>query len=262
MSLSFAIACRDLRSLRDRDKFGTWLGGICRNVTKQMLRVKTRTAPLPGRDADGDAGYCVSADEPEQEEQWDIVRKAVWKLPEAERELVVMRYFNGFSQPRISQVLDLTLTENQDIVVAMNAAPYDFNRDENLPKELKTRIQSMIDALKAKDGAARVANYNIHYVYKLAKGQVAYDPNLFGGTAEDAQNLQKGLVNVASPEELARMVASSLHSNGGEIYITSITMNKAGDHASARCVSKNGDRTVVLGPQWHNFDGGWRQVDD
>ena len=43
----FAIACRDLRSLRDRDKFGPWLGGICRNVTKQMLRVKTRTAPLP-----------------------------------------------------------------------------------------------------------------------------------------------------------------------------------------------------------------------
>ena len=104
----FAIACRDLRSLRDRDKFGAWLGGICRNVAKQMLRVKTRTAPLPGRDADGDAGYCVSADEPEQEEQWDIVRKAVWKLPEAERELVVMRYFNGFSQARISQVLDMT----------------------------------------------------------------------------------------------------------------------------------------------------------
>lgn len=100
----FAIACRDLRSLRDRDKFGAWLGGICRNVTKQMLRVKTRTAPLPGRDATS----CVSTDEPEQEEQWDAVRKAVWKLPETERELVVMRYFNGFSQARISQVLDIT----------------------------------------------------------------------------------------------------------------------------------------------------------
>jgi len=104
----FAIACRDLRSLRDRDKFGAWLGGICRNVTKQMLRVKTRTAPLPGRDADGDARYCVSTDQPGQEEQWDAVRKAVWKLPEAERELVVMRYFNGFSQAKISQVLDMT----------------------------------------------------------------------------------------------------------------------------------------------------------
>lgn len=141
-------------------------------------------------------------------------------------------------------------------------APYDFNKDEKLPKELRARIQSMINALKAKDGAAWVANYNLPYLYKLAKGQVAYDPNLFGGTAEDAQSFQKGLGNVASPEELAKRVASSLNSNGGEIYITSITMNKAGDHASAKCVSKNGDRTVVLGPQWHNFDGGWWQVDD
>ena len=155
-----------------------------------------------------------------------------------------------------------TLTANQDIVVALNAPPYDFNKDEKLPKELRARIQSMIDALKAKDGAAWVANYNINYVYKLAKSQVAYDPNLFGGTAEDAENLKKGLGNVGSPEELAKLVASSLNSNGGEIYITSIVMNKAGDHAKAKCVSKNGNRTVVLGPQWHNFDGGWWQIDD
>ena len=156
-----------------------------------------------------------------------------------------------------------TLAANQDIVVTANAAPYDFNSDEKLPKELRTRIQSMIHALKAKEGAAWVANYNLPYLYKLAKGQVAYDPNLFGGTAEDAQNFQKGLGNkVASPEELGKMVASSLNSNGGEIYITSITMSKAGDHASAKCISKNGNRTVVLGPQWHNFDGGWWQVDD
>jgi len=99
----FAVACRDLRSLRDRDKFGAWLGGICRNVTKQMLRVKTRTAPLPSEPEE------VATDgQPEQKEQWDAVRRAVWELPAAERELIVMRYFNGFSQARISQVLDLT----------------------------------------------------------------------------------------------------------------------------------------------------------
>ena len=103
----FAIACRDLRSLRDRDKFGAWLGGICRNVTKQMLRARTRPTPASCRDAIS----CVSvaADRPpEQEERWDAVRRAVWKLPESERELIVMRYFNGFSQAKISEVLDLT----------------------------------------------------------------------------------------------------------------------------------------------------------
>jgi len=100
---AFAIACRDLRSLRDRDKFGPWLGGICRNVCRQMLRVKTRTAPLPEEPAD-DAVEGRS----EQREQSDAVRRAVWELPAGERELIVMRYFDGFSQAKISQVLDLT----------------------------------------------------------------------------------------------------------------------------------------------------------
>ncbi len=105
----FAIACRDLRSLRDRAKFGAWLGGICRNVCRQLLRVKSQAAPPPC--SPGAAG----ADHPrgrgchmEQQEQWDALRRAVWQLPTEERELVVMRYFDGFSQARISQVLDLT----------------------------------------------------------------------------------------------------------------------------------------------------------
>jgi RNA polymerase sigma-70 factor, ECF subfamily len=99
----FAVACRDLRSLRNRDKFGPWLGGICRNVCRQMLRIKTRTAPL------SEEPVADSADgRSDQREQSDAVRRAVWNLPDGERELIVMRYFNGFSQAKISQVLDLT----------------------------------------------------------------------------------------------------------------------------------------------------------
>lgn len=101
----FAIACRDLRSLRDRGKFGAWLGGICRNVTKQMLRVKTRTAPLP---SEPESTEVARDGGPEQKEKWDAVRRAVWQLPAGERELIVMRYFDGFSQARLAQVLDLT----------------------------------------------------------------------------------------------------------------------------------------------------------
>lgn len=97
---AFAVACRDLTSLRSRTKFGAWLGGICRNVTRQMLR--TRNRPVPPADEPGQERG------PEREEQSDAVRRAVWKLPESERELIVMRYFNGFSQAKISQVLDMT----------------------------------------------------------------------------------------------------------------------------------------------------------
>jgi len=42
----FAIACRDLRSLRERARFGAWLGGICRNICQQMLRIETQAALL------------------------------------------------------------------------------------------------------------------------------------------------------------------------------------------------------------------------
>ena len=97
---AFAIAYRDLASLRSREKSGAWLAGICRNVTRQMLRTRNRPALLGDEPAE-DRG-------PEHEERSDAVRRAVWKLPEPERELIVMRYFNGFSQAKISEVLDLT----------------------------------------------------------------------------------------------------------------------------------------------------------
>jgi RNA polymerase sigma-70 factor (ECF subfamily) len=96
----FAVACRDLTSLRSRGKFGAWLGGICRNVTRQMRRAQCRPTPLAD-DPPDESG-------PERQERSDAVRRAVWQLSAAERELIVMRYFDGFSQARISEVLDIT----------------------------------------------------------------------------------------------------------------------------------------------------------
>lgn len=97
---AFAVACRDLASLRDKAKFGAWLGGICRNVTRQIIRTRNRPIPMPDEP--------LNERQPEDHERWQAVRQAVWKLEPPERELIVMRYFNGFSQARISEVLDLT----------------------------------------------------------------------------------------------------------------------------------------------------------
>jgi len=77
-----------------------WLAGICRNVSRQMLRKKART-PAPVREQ-------VSEPRDQQQERQEAIRRAVWNLKPAERELVVMRYFDGFSQARISEVLDLS----------------------------------------------------------------------------------------------------------------------------------------------------------
>jgi RNA polymerase sigma factor (sigma-70 family) len=41
-------------------------------------------------------------------ERRDAIRQAVWNLRTAERELIVLRYYNGFSQAQISSVLEIT----------------------------------------------------------------------------------------------------------------------------------------------------------
>lgn len=96
----FAVACRDLGSLREREKFGAWLGGICRNVTLQMHRTRSRPVSPPEAASDSQRS--------EDDERWDAVRQAVWQLAPAERELIVMRYFDGFSQAKISDVLGIS----------------------------------------------------------------------------------------------------------------------------------------------------------
>ena len=96
----FAVACDRLDSLHDRDKFGFWLAGICRNVTRQMRRIRNRSVSEP--DSLNDPRR------PEENERSDAIHRAVWMLEPAERELIVMRYFDGFSQARISEMLDIS----------------------------------------------------------------------------------------------------------------------------------------------------------
>jgi len=96
----FAIACSDLPSLKHKDKFGAWLAAICRNVARGMLRAKGRTtAPDIQR---------ASEETDIKKLRRDVVRQAVWQLRSAERELIVMRYYDGFSQAHIGKVLNIS----------------------------------------------------------------------------------------------------------------------------------------------------------
>ena len=97
----FAIACRDIGSLKSKERFAAWLAGICRNVSKQMLRAN-KAKPV----AVGDNPAAQKRDD--TEDRREAIRRAVWSLREAERELIVMRYFDGFSQGHISEVLDIS----------------------------------------------------------------------------------------------------------------------------------------------------------
>jgi RNA polymerase sigma-70 factor (ECF subfamily) len=97
----FAVACRDIGSLKSKERFAAWLAGICRNVSRQMLRTNIiKSAALSDEHPAQSGRNC--------DDRQEIIRRAVWSLREAERELIVLRYFDGFSQARISEVLGLS----------------------------------------------------------------------------------------------------------------------------------------------------------
>ena len=97
---TFAIACQKLGTLRRRDKFAVWLASICRNTARNILRSKGEAAILTAQSYSEDIEMGA--------ERRDAIRQAVWKLRSAERELIVLRYYNGFSQAQISSVLDIS----------------------------------------------------------------------------------------------------------------------------------------------------------
>ncbi len=99
---TFAAACEKIASLKSKEKFAPWLAGICRNVSRQMLRTnkikltvmeKASVAASSQRDGDGTQA---------------AVKHALENLKEAERELIVMRYFDNLAYEKIASVLDIS----------------------------------------------------------------------------------------------------------------------------------------------------------
>ena len=97
----FAIACRDIESLKSKERFAAWLAGICRNTARQMLRSKSKDAAVGVRGCAGNADI--------EQNRRDAIRRAVWQLRSAERELIVLRYYDNLPYEQISQVLDISV---------------------------------------------------------------------------------------------------------------------------------------------------------
>ena len=156
------------------------------------------------------------------------------------------------------------LKEQQKLVVEKDQAPYNISQDNDVPARLKERMAALVDAIKAGNARAYSANYNFNYLYKLIKGEVEYDSNLFGGTNEDAKRLQENLGNVESVEALSEMFIQSVNIDGPtNVYLRDIEVSEDGKHATARLITgENTGRMVSTSPQWHYFDNDWWQVDD
>jgi RNA polymerase sigma-70 factor (ECF subfamily) len=98
---ALATACRGLKTLKKPESFGAWVGAICRNEAKDMLR----RFPRQRQAADTDAKYepdCVD------DEQGKILSEAVQKLPRRLREVIFLRFYNEMSYGQMAKVLGAT----------------------------------------------------------------------------------------------------------------------------------------------------------
>jgi RNA polymerase sigma-70 factor (ECF subfamily) len=99
----FAAACRDITSLKSKEKFAAWLAGICRNTARQMIRSKSRDVIPANRQME------VSSTNDEDNQFQIVVSRAIRQLKPAERELIVLRYYDNLPYERIASVLDISV---------------------------------------------------------------------------------------------------------------------------------------------------------
>ena len=100
---TFAVACDKIGTLKNKNKFASWIASICRNVSRQMLR--TRRIKLVAFENDYEVPF---SQEIRNELPQIAIKKALENLKDLERELIVMRYFDNFSYCRIASVLNIS----------------------------------------------------------------------------------------------------------------------------------------------------------
>jgi len=107
----FVLAYRSIGSFRGDSSFSTWLGAIAVNASlKHMKRSKNRQA-LSIDDPEIALGEVLSTNEPDPEDAVQArarnaaVRKAIDTLPDKQRTVVVLHYFEDYTCEEIAKML-------------------------------------------------------------------------------------------------------------------------------------------------------------
>ena len=130
----FAVACRDLGTLRRRERFAAWLTGICRNTAKQMLRARGKQAILrllPDDQEPHDRQVHLS----------ETVRRAVGKLRPREREVVVLRYYENASYEHMASLLGISIQAVNGRLIRARRRIAEYLRREGVTEESYGRFQ-------------------------------------------------------------------------------------------------------------------------
>jgi RNA polymerase sigma-70 factor, ECF subfamily len=102
MQVAFVTAYRKLATLRKRSSFGPWVLRIARHQALRAIRRKKDVVTLEGMDfPDGASDPMGIVDEEEGR-----LATAVAELPEQERVVVALHYFQGLTVIEVARVLD------------------------------------------------------------------------------------------------------------------------------------------------------------
>jgi RNA polymerase sigma-70 factor (ECF subfamily) len=100
-----------LADLQDRDRFWPWLRTICRNVASSYLR--NRQNHLDDRPVDPDADSTLAALE---RQLFDALRTAVDRLPDRQRDAILMREIEGLDYRSIAATMGLPVNTVKSLI--------------------------------------------------------------------------------------------------------------------------------------------------
>lgn len=114
---AFVKAYNNLGSFRLESSFYTWLYRIAMNLAIDLVRKRQRRPTtsfeegVASRDGDGGIAEIHSDDSPrkvlERKQLYERIMDAMEKLPEDQREVVLLREVEGLSYKEISEVMDI-----------------------------------------------------------------------------------------------------------------------------------------------------------
>jgi RNA polymerase sigma-70 factor (ECF subfamily) len=154
---AFLCAYRDLHKLKDPARFGGWLHGIVRYTAYRALRELERVQALAE-----ELGYATetfaqtpSPDQSAEEaERREIVRRALERLNEKNREAVSLYYVDGLSYADIAEFLGVTEGAVQgrlqraraQLREALKMIRKTF-KEQELPEDFSAEIKRLLDAV-------------------------------------------------------------------------------------------------------------------
>ena len=139
---TFVEAFQHLKSLKDPAKFRAWVRGIAMNLSNEWIRKRKRNVPIDDLDNSKEAAihsevlpesYVRLPTAPdgdyEMEEMRNYVLRAVERLPERYREVVLLHYMEGLKYREIAEMLEVP----ESTVLGRLQVGRDQLREELLP---------------------------------------------------------------------------------------------------------------------------------